>query len=92
LALLKKTPFLTAGVVGLGAGLMGQEEQQQLAYEEPIYKREPVSLEGGEQVAALTPEEYEQLYTQGGERKSRLLLYNLHIDMYPNLLTHHMVD
>jgi LysM repeat protein len=68
----KENPFLTAGVVGLGAGLMGQEEQQQLAYEEPIYKREPVSLEGGEQVAALTPEEYEQLYTQGGGTQEQI--------------------
>jgi LysM repeat protein len=70
----KEHPFLTAGGVGLlGAGLMeGQEEQQQLAYEEPIYKREPVSLEGGEQVAALTPEEYEQLYTQGGGTQEQI--------------------
>jgi hypothetical protein len=54
---------------------MGQEEQQQLAYQEPVYKRkleDQVSLEGGEQVAALTPEEYEQLYTQGGGTQEQI--------------------
>jgi hypothetical protein len=70
-----KTTAIGAGVIG--AGLMeGQEEpQQQLAYEEPIYKRKPedqVSLEGGKQVAALTPEKYEQLYTQGGGTQEQI--------------------
>jgi LysM repeat protein len=70
----KDNPFLTAGVVGLGAGLMGEKEQQ-LAYQEPVYERkleDQVSLEGGEQVAALTPEEYEQLYTQGGGTQEQI--------------------
>jgi LysM repeat protein len=69
----KDHPFITAGGVGVAGALIGQEEpEQQLAYEEPIYKREPVSLEGGEQVAALTPEEYEQLYTQGGGTQEQI--------------------
>jgi LysM repeat protein len=70
----KDNPFLTAGVVGLGAGLMGEKEQQ-LAYQEPVYERkleDQVSLEGGEQVAALTPEKYEQLYTQGGGTQEQI--------------------
>jgi hypothetical protein len=58
--LLKNTLKTTAGGVGLlGAGLIGQEEsQQQLAYQEPVYKREPedqVSLEGGEQRCCTNP-------------------------------------
>jgi LysM repeat protein len=72
----KEYPFITAGGLGLvGAGLMGEEEQQQLAYQEPVYERKPedqVSLEGGEQVAALTPEKYEQLYTQGGGTQEQI--------------------
>jgi LysM repeat protein/GH24 family phage-related lysozyme (muramidase) len=54
---------------------MGEEEQQQLAYQEPVYERkleDQVSLEGGEQVAALTPEKYEQLYTQGGGTQEQI--------------------
>jgi LysM repeat protein len=75
--LVKEYPKTTAIGAGLlGAGLMGQEEpQQQLAYEEPVYKRkleDQVSLEGGEQVAALTPEKYEQLYTQGGGTQEQI--------------------
>jgi LysM repeat protein len=71
----KDNPLLTAGGLGLVGGLMGQEEQQQLAYQEPVYKRkleDQVSLEGGEQVAALTPEEYEQIYTQGGGTQEQI--------------------
>jgi hypothetical protein len=71
----KDNPLLTAGGLGLVGGLMGQEEQQQLAYQEPVYKRkleDQVSLEGGEQVAALTPEKYEQLYTQGGGTQEQI--------------------
>jgi hypothetical protein len=53
---------------------MGEKEQQ-LAYQEPVYERkleDQVSLEGGEQVAALTPEKYEQLYTQGGGTQEQI--------------------
>jgi LysM repeat protein len=77
LDLAKENKIITAGGLGLlGAGLMeGQEQPQQPAYEEPIYKRKPedqVSLEGGKQVAALTPEKYEQLYTQGGGTQEQI--------------------
>jgi hypothetical protein len=73
----KEYKTITAGGLGLlGAGLMeGQEQPQQPAYEEPTYKRKPedqVSLEGGKQVAALTPEKYEQLYTQGGGTQEQI--------------------
>ena len=72
----KKYPTATSLVLGVGgAALIGQEKSQQLADEEPIYERNPedqVSLEGGKQVAALTPEEYEQLYTQGGGTQEQI--------------------
>ena len=67
-----KTTAIGAVLAGAGAASIGQEEPQQLADEEPVYKRKPVSLEGGEQVAALTPEEYEQLYTQGGGTQEQI--------------------
>ena len=69
----KEHPFLTAGGVGLVADSIKQEEQpQQPAYQEPVYEPESKLLEGGEQVAALTPEEYEQLYTQGGGTQEQI--------------------
>ena len=70
----KKYPTATSLGLGVaGAALIGQEEEpeQQLAYEEPV-ERKPVKLEGGEQVAALTPEKYEQLYTQGGGTQEQI--------------------
>jgi LysM repeat protein len=72
--LAKEYPKTTLGLGVLGASLIGQEKsQQQLAYEKPIYERETKLLVGGEQRAKpLTPEKYEQIYTQGGGTQEQI--------------------
>jgi LysM repeat protein len=70
----KEHPIITSGGLGLvGASLMGQEEEPApTAIDEQPYERKPVLLEGGEQVAALTPEEYKKLYTEGGGTQEQI--------------------
>jgi hypothetical protein len=72
--LAKEYPKTTLGLGVLGASLIGQEKsQQQLAYKKPIYERETVELEGGEQRAKpLTTEEIYELYTQGGGTQEQI--------------------
>jgi LysM repeat protein len=72
----KEYPKTTSLGVGVAGALIGQKEpQQQLAYQEPVYERKPedqVSLVEGKQGDPLTPEEYEQIYTQGGGTQEQI--------------------